>query len=115
MLLVASRCAARRARRLHVRAGERRRKVQNAKDTFYEVIRARLAAVNPGRTMVVRGVTRPGLLVEENELSLLPVVPDGRLGKPAQLFRPSILFALTPSATTGTTPPFTPDPPAKSL
>lgn len=42
--------------------------MQNAKDTFYEVMRGRLAAVNPERTVVVRGVVRPGLLVEENEL-----------------------------------------------
>ncbi len=40
----------------------------DAKDTFYEVLRGRLAAINPERTVVVRGVTRPGLLVEENEL-----------------------------------------------
>jgi hypothetical protein len=43
--------------------------MQNAKDTFYEVLRGRLAAINPERTVVVRGVTRPGLLVEENELT----------------------------------------------
>ena len=42
--------------------------MQNAKDTFYMTLRDRLAAVNPARTMVVRGVTRPGSLVEENEL-----------------------------------------------
>lgn len=43
--------------------------MQNAKDTFYTTLRDRLAAVNPGRTMVVRGVTRPAVLVEENELA----------------------------------------------
>ena len=43
--------------------------MQNAKDTFYEVLRDRLAALNPERTVVVRGVTRPGLLVVENELA----------------------------------------------
>ena len=42
--------------------------MQNAKDTFYEVLRGRLVAINPERTVVVRGVTRPGVLVEENEL-----------------------------------------------
>jgi len=42
--------------------------MQNARDTFYVTLRDRLAAVNPARTMVLRGVTRPGLLVEENEL-----------------------------------------------
>ena len=34
--------------------------MQNAKDTFYMTLRDRLAAVNPARTMVLRGVTRPG-------------------------------------------------------
>ena len=43
--------------------------MQNARDTFYVTLRDRLAAVNPARTMVVRGVTRPGVLVEENELA----------------------------------------------
>ncbi|WP_348267695.1 hypothetical protein P8936_00270 [Edaphobacter paludis] len=42
--------------------------MQNAKDTFYTTLRDRLAAVNPARTIVVRGVTRPAVLVEENEL-----------------------------------------------
>jgi hypothetical protein len=43
--------------------------MQNAKDTFYTTLRDRIAAVNPARTVVVRGVTRPALLVEENELA----------------------------------------------
>jgi len=43
--------------------------MQNARDTFYLTLRDRLAALNPARTMVVRGATRPGLLVEENELA----------------------------------------------
>ena len=43
--------------------------MQNAKDSFYMTLRDRLAAVNPARTMVVRGVTRPGSLVGENELA----------------------------------------------
>jgi hypothetical protein len=42
--------------------------MQNAKDTFYVTLQGRLAMVNPARTMVLRGVTRPGVLVEENEL-----------------------------------------------
>lgn len=42
--------------------------MQNAKDTFYTALQGRLAALNPSRTMVLRGVTRPGILVEENEL-----------------------------------------------
>jgi hypothetical protein len=43
--------------------------MQNARDTFYVTMRDRLAAVNPARMMLVRGVLRPGLLVEENELA----------------------------------------------
>jgi hypothetical protein len=43
--------------------------MQNARDTFYVALRDRLAAINPARTMVLRGVTRPGVLVEENELA----------------------------------------------
>lgn len=42
--------------------------MQEAKDTFYIMLRDRLAASNTGRTMVVRGVLRPALLVSENEL-----------------------------------------------
>lgn len=42
--------------------------MQNAKDTFYVALQGRLAAINPSRTMVVRGVTRPGVMVVENEL-----------------------------------------------
>src|SRR6202011_4167044 len=49
--------------------------MQNAKDTFYMTLQSRLATLNPARTMVVRGVLRPGTLVEENELpaALIPV------------------------------------------
>ena len=42
--------------------------MQNAKDTFYLTLQTRLAALNPARTLVVRGVLRPGTLVDENEL-----------------------------------------------
>lgn len=50
--------------------------MQNAKDTFYEVLRSRIAEVNPERTIVLRGVTRPGVLVEENELVTTVTTPD---------------------------------------
>jgi hypothetical protein len=43
--------------------------MQNAKDTFYVMLQSRLAALNPARTIVVRGVLRPGVLVTENELA----------------------------------------------
>jgi hypothetical protein len=42
--------------------------VQSAKDTFYKTLRARIAANNPARAIVVRGLLRPGVVVAENEL-----------------------------------------------
>lgn len=50
--------------------------MQNAKDTFYEVLRSRIAAGNPERTIVVRGQARPAVLVEENELVATATLPD---------------------------------------
>ncbi len=41
--------------------------MQNAKDSFYMALRARLATINPERTTLLRGVVRPGILVEEAE------------------------------------------------
>ena len=41
--------------------------MQNAKDSFYMALRSRLAALNPERTIVIRGAVRPGILVEEAE------------------------------------------------
>jgi hypothetical protein len=41
--------------------------MQNAKDSFYMTLRSRLAALNPDRTIVLRGAVRPGILVEEAE------------------------------------------------
>jgi hypothetical protein len=48
--------------------------MQNAKDSFYVALRMRLAALNPERTILLRGSLRPGILVEEAEapLSQLP-------------------------------------------
>jgi hypothetical protein len=48
--------------------------MQNAKDTFYVTLRNRLAVVNPNRSMLLRGVQRPGILVEEAEapVAMLP-------------------------------------------
>ena len=42
--------------------------MQNAKDTFYRLLRDRIASGNRARTVVVRGVERPAVLVAENEL-----------------------------------------------
>ena len=41
--------------------------MQNAKDSFYMALRARLAAINPERTILLRNAVRPGILVEEAE------------------------------------------------
>jgi hypothetical protein len=41
--------------------------MQNAKDSFYMELRTRLAAINPQRTILLRGTMRPGILVEEAE------------------------------------------------
>lgn len=50
--------------------------MQNAKDTFYEVLRGRLASLNPERTVAIRGVTRPGLIIDENEAMASAPLPD---------------------------------------
>ncbi len=41
--------------------------MQFAKDSFYMALRERLARVNPARTVVINGVTRPAIQVVENE------------------------------------------------
>ena len=41
--------------------------MQNAKDSFYMALRARLETINPQRTVLLRGALRPGILVEEAE------------------------------------------------
>lgn len=43
--------------------------MQNAKDSFYMALRTRLAAINPERTILLRGAVRPGILTEEAEVS----------------------------------------------
>ncbi len=50
--------------------------MENTRDTFYITLRERLAAINPGRTIVVRGLVRPGVLVAENELATASQVVD---------------------------------------
>ncbi len=50
--------------------------MQNAKDSFYEVLRARLASLNPERTIAVRGITRPAVLVDENETANVAAQTD---------------------------------------
>jgi hypothetical protein len=48
--------------------------MENAKDTFYVTLRNRLAALNPNRVMMLRGVQRPGILMEEAE-AVVPQMP----------------------------------------
>jgi len=43
--------------------------MQNIKDSFFIAIRDRLATLNPQRTVLVQGVSRPAILVIENEIS----------------------------------------------
>jgi hypothetical protein len=73
--------------------------MQNAKDTFYLALRNRLATVNPARTMTLRSVTRPGILVEDAE----PFMPLPQLdaftlcwsGLVADLHLPGILAQMS--------------------
>ena len=41
--------------------------MQNAKDSFYVALRTRLVAINPQRTILLRGTVRPGIVVEDAE------------------------------------------------
>ena len=41
--------------------------MQNARDSFYVALRTRLVAINPARTILLRGSVRPGILVEDAE------------------------------------------------
>ncbi len=48
--------------------------MQYTKDSFYMTMRERLASLNPQRTVTINGVTRPAVIVAENEL-VVPVTP----------------------------------------
>ena len=41
--------------------------MQATKDSFYVTLRDRLAQANPGRTITVDGITRPAIVVVEND------------------------------------------------
>jgi len=41
--------------------------MQNTKDSFYLALRDRLSALDPSRSVTLNGVTRPAILVAENE------------------------------------------------
>ena len=48
--------------------------MQFTKDTFYISLRDRLAAINPSRVITLHGITRPAVVVAENE-AVIPVKP----------------------------------------
>lgn len=48
--------------------------MQYTKDTFYIALRNRLATLNPSRMITLNGVTRPAVVVAENE-AVIPVKP----------------------------------------
>jgi hypothetical protein len=50
--------------------------MQNAKDSFYVALRARLVAVNPERTILLRAAVRAGILVEEAEAPFAQLPAD---------------------------------------
>ena len=73
--------------------------MQNAKDSFYITLRSRLTALNPARTMMLRAVTRPGMLVEEAEAAMAQPILDAFMLRwtafTADLQMPAILAQLT--------------------
>lgn len=51
--------------------------MQNTKDSFFIAMRDRLVALNPARTVTVLGVTRPAVIVAENEVAdAAPSLPE---------------------------------------
>jgi len=50
--------------------------MQNAKDSFYVALRTRLIAINPQRTILLRGAVRPGILVEDAEAPFAQLPDD---------------------------------------
>jgi hypothetical protein len=73
--------------------------MQNTKDTFYMTLRSRLASMNPARTMTLRAVTRPGILVSEAESPMVQPLLDAFAlnwtGMEADLQLPAILVRMT--------------------
>src|SRR5258708_3660191 len=49
--------------------------MKKARDSFYVALRDRLQVLNSARQVMIRGVWRPGVLVEENE-SFAAIPPD---------------------------------------
>ena len=72
--------------------------MQNAKDSFYLALRSRLAALNPERTVLLRGSVRPGILLEDAEAPFSQPRSDVFMlrwvGLGADLHLPSTLAAM---------------------
>ncbi len=74
--------------------------MQNAKDTFYLLLRARLATINPERTALIRGALRPAVIVAENELDDVASTPLDTFSlywadRAADLTEPQVLDSAT--------------------
>lgn len=73
--------------------------MQNTKDTFYITLRTRLTTVNPARTMMLRSITRPGILVQDAEAPMtqpqLNAFTLNWTGLQADLQLPAILAQMT--------------------
>ncbi len=50
--------------------------MENTRNSFYLAARNALSVINPLRVFVLRGVQRPGIMVEENESTVAIGVPD---------------------------------------
>ena len=50
--------------------------MENTRNSFYLSLRDTLMVLNPLRVFVLRGVQRPGIMVEENESMVAIAVPD---------------------------------------
>lgn len=72
--------------------------MQNAKDSFYLELRSRLAAVNPERTVLLRGSLRPAILLEDAEAPFSQAPSDTFIMRwialGADLQQPSTMVAL---------------------
>ncbi len=73
--------------------------MQNAKDSFYVALRNRLAVINPARTVTLRAVQRPSIMVEDAEPPQVQLANDIFVlrwsAESANLQLPSVLMQMT--------------------
>jgi hypothetical protein len=50
--------------------------MENTRNSFYLALRNALSVLNPSRVFVLRGVQRPGIMLEENESPIALALPD---------------------------------------